>query len=416
MQASSSKPSKFFYGWVVVGVTIAVSLIAAGIRSAPGVMLVPMQLDTLWGRDTLSFAASLGIFVFGFGSPVAGWLIGRLGVRLVMLLGLLISGVSLIISSQMTSIWQMNIFWGVMSGLGSGLAGAVIGATVANRWFVAKRGLITGLFGAATSAGQLLFIPALTRLTNQVGWRTSVLIMAVAALVLLVPVLILMRDDPAQIGLQPYGARADTLPTKPVAETGVMGRAIRSSTFWLLAGTFFVCGFSSSGIIGTHFMGYAADCGIPNTTAADLLALMGALNFVGTLASGWLTDRYDPRKLLAIYYSFRGLSLLALPFLNQPLPLTGFMVLFGLDYIATVPPTIALCADGFGKKNVGLVYGWVFCAHQIGGALASWMGGYTRVQLDSYMFAFLAAGALALAAGLLSLRIRRGAVAQPALA
>jgi predicted MFS family arabinose efflux permease len=236
--------------------------------------------------------------------------------------------------------------------------------------------------------------------------------------------MLLLRDDPAQMGLLPYGAstsilalhNADGASPAPRREAGVMTQALRSPTFWLLAGTFFVCGFSSNGIIGTHFKSYALDCGIASGTAANLLSLMGFMNFVGTLGSGWLTDRYDPRKLLAVYYSFRGLSLLLLPFLQSEIPLMGFMVLFGLDYIATVPPTIALCADAFGRKHVGTIYGWVFCAHMIGAAIATSMGGWVRQNLGEFTLAFLAAGALAVLAGMLSLRIRRGTAPQPATA
>ncbi len=406
----SSSQSKFHYGWVVVAMTVLVLLAAAGVRSAPGVMLVPIQIETGWSRAIISFAVSMGLFVFGLSSPLSGTLIARLGARLIMMIGLAVIGVSLLISSTMTATWQMTLFWGVLSGLGTGLAGSVIGAAVANRWFVQRRGLVVGMFGAATSAGQLMFIPLLTQWTNSMGWRSATVILAALAIGLIVPVFLLMSDDPSKRGLLPYGAPADYAATASTsAGQGVMRMALRSTTFWLLVATFFVCGFSSNGIIGTHLISYAIDCGIPNTTAAGLLAVMGTMNFIGTLASGWLTDRYDPRKLLAIYYSLRGLSLLLLPFVNEPTGLTVFAIFFGLDYIATVPPTTALAADTFGRKNVGIVYGWIFCAHQIGAALASWLGGALRDSLNAYTVPFLLAGVLAIAAGMLALRIRRNA-------
>jgi sugar phosphate permease len=406
----SSSQSKFHYGWVVVTMTVLVLLAAAGVRSAPGVMLVPIQIETGWSRAIISFAVSMGLFVFGLSSPLSGALIARLGARLIMMIGLAVIGVSLLISSTMTATWQMTLFWGVLSGLGTGLAGSVIGAAVANRWFVQRRGLVVGMFGAATSAGQLMFIPLLTQWTNSMGWRSATVILAALAIGLIVPVFLLMSDDPSKRGLLPYGAPADYAATASTsAGQGVMRMALRSTTFWLLVATFFVCGFSSNGIIGTHLISYAIDCGIPNTTAAGLLAVMGTMNFIGTLASGWLTDRYDPRKLLAIYYSLRGLSLLLLPFVNEPTGLTVFAIFFGLDYIATVPPTTALAADTFGRKNVGIVYGWIFCAHQIGAALASWLGGALRDSLNAYTVPFLLAGLLAIAAGMLALRIRRNA-------
>jgi len=414
-QNASQTQSHFFYGWVVVGITVIVLLIAAGVRSAPGVMLDAQLIDTTWSRTLISSSVSLGLFIFGLGAPFAGGLIARFGPRLIALIGLLLIAIAMFLSARLTEVWQLQVFWGALSGLGTALAGSVIGAAVANRWFVSRRGLIIGLFGAATSAGQLMFIPLLTQWTDRYGWRSGTVLLGIAACVLLVPVLLFLRDDPSQVGQQPYGAGQPVIhptptPNAPPAQpiTGnIMSTALRTPTFWLLAGTFFVCGFSSNGIIGTHFKSYALDCGISSGTAANLLALMGMMNFVGTLASGWLTDRYDPRKLLAIYYSFRGLSLLMLPFLNREIPLIAFMVLFGLDYIATVPPTTALCADAFGRKNVGTIYGWVFCAHMIGAALATSMGGYVRQAYGEYSMAFLAAGALAIGAGLLSLRIQR---------
>jgi predicted MFS family arabinose efflux permease len=279
---------------------------------------------------------------------------------------------------------------------------------VANRWFVARRGLVTGVFGAATSAGQLIFVPLLVQLAQAIGWRSSMLILGGATLAVLLPIALLMRDDPAKIGLRPYGApEGAAIAAGAKVEKGVMGRALRSPAFWMLSATFFVCGATSNGLIGVHFIPYANDCGISATVAAGTLALMGGFNFVGTIGSGWLTDRYDPRKLLLCYYGFRGLSLLLLPFVTNPAGLTIFAIMFGLDYIATVPPTTALVADLFGRRNVGTVFGWVFFAHQLGAASASWLGGRARDTLGDYLLTFLVAGAIALGAGLLALRIGR---------
>jgi predicted MFS family arabinose efflux permease len=315
-------------------------------------------------------------------------------------------------SSRMTAPWQLNLFWGALSGIGTGVAGSVLGAAVATRWFVARRGLVIGIFGAATSAGQLIFVPLLAWLESAIGWRASVMALAGAAALLLAPVLLLMRDDPADLGMRPYGSQ----PTEPSqvarpAAGGVMRRALRVPEFWLLAGSFFICGATSNGLIGTHLIAHAHDHGIAKGTAAGMLALMGAMNFVGTIASGWLTDRYNPRLLLACYYGFRGLSLLVLPFATNLGGLAVFAIVFGLDYIATVPPTTALVADIFGRKNVGVVFGWVFCAHQIGAALAAWLGGMARDLTGNYGVAFIAAAALAMTAALLSLRIGRAPAA-----
>jgi MFS family permease len=397
-----------YYGWIVVAITAITMIISAGLRSAPGVMLQAIEADTGWTRNLISFAVSLGLLLYGLAGPFAGKLMDTYGPRAVMLAGLLIMGLSSAISGAMTQQWQLHLFWGVLGGLGTGLAASVLGSTVANRWFVARRGLVMGIFGASTSAGQLIFVPMLMSMVTLIGWRTSNYILGGIALLLLIPVFIWMRNSPSEINALPYGA-SEPLPSGPSQQQGgVMQRAIRSPEFWLLSSTFFICGATSNGLIGTHFIAHTTEHGIAHqAAAANTLALMGAMNFVGTLVSGWLTDRYNPRILLAIYYGFRGLSLLFLPFVNTMWGLTIFAIMFGLDYIATVPPTSTLVADIFGRKHVGTVFGWVFCAHQIGAALAAWLGGQVRTVTGDYGMAFLAAGILSATAAVLSLRIRK---------
>lgn len=407
MQALSTR--RFYYGWVVVAITALTLIVSAGVRSAPGVFLLPMNADLGWSRATISFAVFLGLLLYGFAGPASGSLMDRFGPRRLMLGGMLLISAAMAASAFMQSVWQLNLFWGALSGLGTGVASAVLGATVANRWFVQRRGLVMGVFGAATSAGQLIFVPLLINLSEQIGWRTSILVLGAVTLAILLPIAIFMRDEPASIGLRAYGASEIDAPApavSAVAEQGIMRQALRSPAFWLLSATFFVCGASSNGLIGTHFIPYAIDCGISQVTAASALAMMGMFNFVGTIGSGWLTDRFDPRRLLLIYYGFRGLSLILLPFVQNSFGLTLFAVLFGLDYIATVPPTTALVADLFGRKHVGTVFGWVFCAHQIGAALAAWIGGVARDSLGDYMMAFVIAGVMAITAGVLALMIR----------
>ena len=408
------RTERLYYGWIVAGVTALVLLLAAGARSSPGVFLLPMQHDLGYDRGTLSLAVSVGLVMFGLGSPLSGWLMDRFGPRLVTLMGLLLTGVSFLASAAIRSEWQLFVFWGLLSGVGSGVVGSVLGATVANRWFVSHRGLVTGLFGAATSAGQLIFFPLLGALADGVGWRSSALWIAGALLVCLVPAFLLMRDAPAKLGLRPLGVRDGETPPRITPDAGIMRRALVSLDFWLLTATFFICGATSNGLIGTHFIAHAVEHGMTSVAATGVLAIMGAFNFVGTIASGWLTDRFDPRRLLAVYYIFRGASLCLLPFVEPGFGLLVFAVLFGLDYIATVPPTTALVADTFGRGNVGTVFGWVFCAHQIGAATASWLGGVSRDVLGDYGLAFLVAAGVSAAGGLLALGIRREA--RPALA
>jgi len=416
---------RFYYGWVVVGVVFLALLVSAGVRAAPAVLINPLEDELGWGRAAISFAVSVGLLLYGLSGPAAGWLMDRFGPTRLTLVGLAMIGGSTLAGAAMTELWQLNLFWGVLSGVGTGIVAPVLGATVANRWFVERRGLVLGIFGAAASAGQLISVPALMWLVVTVGWREGTVYLAAVALLVLLPVLFLMRDDPSRLGLRSYGARESEQPSTAAEESpapepgtaagapaqstqgGAVTRAIRTPEFWLLSGSFFICGASSNGIIGVHFVPHSIDHGIPGVTAASALALMGAMNFVGTIASGWLTDRYDPRKLLAVYYSLRGLSLLLLPFVTDFAGLSVFAVFFGLDYIATVPPTVALVADRFGRMNVGTVFGWVFFSHQIGAALAAYLGGVARDSLGDYTVAFLVAGLLAILAALLASRINR---------
>ena len=410
------KAEKFFYGWVVVAVTAVTLFVSAGMRSAPGVFILPLEQDMGWSRSAISFAVSIGLITLGIAGPLSGWLMDRYGPKRVALVGLALVVAAMVASYGITELWQLNLLWGLISGLGTGMVGGVLGPAVANRWFVARRGLVIGIFGASLSAGQLVFVPALMAVVLTAGWRWSSVALGLIALVVMIPLLIFLRDDPTDMGLTPYGVTAGQGAARPAVEPNVMLRAIKAPEFWLLAATFFVCGATSNGLIGTHLIPHAADHGIPQATAAGMLALMGAMNFVGTIASGWLTDKYDPRKLLCIYYGFRGLSLFLLPYVSGVFGLSVFAIMFGLDYIATVPPTTALVADTFGRRNVGTVYGWVVCAHQVGAALAAWLGGVTRDMFGDYLLAFLVAGAIAMIAALLSLQIRHTPKVAPAAA
>jgi predicted MFS family arabinose efflux permease len=396
---------RIHYGWVIVAVAGLAVFLAAGVRSAPGVFLLPMEADLGLARSTVSLAVSLGLVFYGLSAPFSGKLIDRVGSRRVAAIGLVIVAVAMFLSATSTNAIQLSAFFGVLSGIGTGLLGSVLGATIASRWFVARRGLVIGIFGAATSAGQLVFLPLLASLSTELGWRRTSQWIAFAALLLVLPVAWLMRNDPADKGLAPFGAKDRVAAPKPDAH--VMRRAMRSPDFWLLVGTFGVCGLTSNGIVGTHFIAHAVEHGFTPTVAAGTLAVMGAFNFGGTILSGYLTDRFDPRRLLLIYYGFRGVSLFLVPALHNRLGLAAFAVLFGLDYIATVPPTVALAADTFGRQNIGTVYGWIFASHQAGAAFAAWAGGYIREQVGDYGPAFLGAGVAALLAGMAVLAIKR---------
>jgi MFS family permease len=410
---AAARPRRVHYAWVMVAVTFLVLLVAAGIRAAPGALVLPFEEEFGWGRGSISLAAAVSLVTFGLGAPLGGSLIGRFGVRRVMIagLGLVVLGVAPML--LMRDLWHLHLLWGVVAGIGTGAVAQVLGATIATIWFRRSRGLVLGLFGAATSAGQLVFIPLIVALTVAADWRAAIVLMASAAAVLLVPVLLFIKDGPEDVGIHAYGAdvAGERARDEGVAAESAQGTplrvAIRSRDYQLLAASFFVCGYTSTGLIGVHFIPHAVEHGFGEVTAAGALGVIGMMNVVGTVASGWLTDRYDNRMLLAAYYGFRALSLLVLPWIVDVPALLVFAVVFGLDYIATVPPTANLTARIFGRASVGILFGWIFFAHMVGAALAAWLGGIARDALGDYTLAFLSAGALGLVAVGFSLSIGR---------
>ncbi len=415
--------SKLHYGWIVVGVTFMTLLIGAGVRSAPGILLVPLEEEFHWSRATISFAVAVGLLLYGFIGPFAAAVMERFGLRRTMIaaLSMLCTGVAL--TTLMRESWQLILLWGVTVGAGTGFIANVLGAIVAARWFTARRGLVVGILTGSAAAGQLIFLPTFAAITKHFGWRATVLTVAVIALMIIPLVALLMRERPEDVGLAPYGETGPSKPVAPVRGNPValalrtLADAARRRDFWLLAGSFFMCGASTNGLIGTHLIPACLDNGIAEVTSAGLLAAMGALNMVGTTASGWLSDRVDNRVLLAIYYGLRGLSLMFLPFSFVSFyGLTLFAVFYGLDWIATVPPTVRLIGNCFGKEKSGLVYGWVFASHQIGSASAAYFAGLLRADLGSYLEAFIISGMLCFLAALMVLfigvewRARRPAV------
>ena len=410
MSADTAPRSGLFYGWVVVAVSALALLVTAGVRITPGAFLLDMRADTGWSTAVLSLAAAIGLVVYGLAGPLSGSLMGRAGVRRVTVASLLIAAVAMASSSLVREAWQLALLFGLLSGVGTGLIASILAATVANRWFVRRRGLVIGILGASMSAGQLIFFPTLVTLATDLGWRTASVVIAGVLIVVTIPVIVFLKNDPSDIGVQPLGAEPDHVPIPNRPDPGIMRRAIRAPAFWLLAGTFFICGATSNGLVGQHFIVHAADHGFTPGAASGALAIMGAFNFIGTILSGWLTDRFDPRRLLLTYYVFRGISLLYLPEIHDTFDITAFAILFGLDYIATVPPTIALAADIFGRRNVGIVYGWIFASHMIGAAAAAFLAGLTRDVLGDYGVAIVIAGFMAILAGVVALSIKRGAL------
>jgi predicted MFS family arabinose efflux permease len=373
-------------------------------------MMVPLEDEFGWPRATISIAVSVNLLLFGLVAPFAASLIERFGIRRVTSLGLLLIALGSGLPVFMTASWQLVLLWGVLVGAGAGSMALVFAATIANRWFIKQRGLVTGLLTAASATGQLIFLPALAAMAERHGWRLASLLVAGSTLIVAPLVLLFIRDRPSDKGLLPYGAEPSYQESrvKPGSAIATLRMASHSRTFWLLVAGFAICGATTNGLIGTHFLPAAHDHGMAPTTAAGLLAMIGVFDIVGTVGSGWLTDRVDSRLLLGVYYGLRGLSLLTLPFLltSQVRPsLLIFVVFYGLDWIATVPPTVALCREHFGASGT-IVFGWVFASHQFGAAIAATAAGAARDAFGDYVTTWLFTGALAIVAAGLSVAIR----------
>jgi MFS family permease len=411
------------YGWVMVGVTFFTALITAGTVGAPGVFIVPLQHEFGWSTAEISSALSIRFILFGLMAPFAAALLNRYGLRNMTLLAQLIVVSALVASLAMTKVWQLMLLWGVVIGIGTGMTALVLGATVAARWFLGRRGLVVGILTASVATGQLVFLPLVAHLTDRFGWRIALGLICVALAVSASAVLLLMRDRPSDLGLRPFGdTGTEPLPTPPpntapimAAALGTLRDASKTRVFWILFATFFICGASTNGLVQVHLIPMCLDFGIPQVQAASLLAAMGVFDFVGTILSGWLSDRYDNRWLLFWYYGLRGLSLVFLPFTDFSFyGLSLFAMFYGLDWIATVPPTVRLTAQRFGAERANLVFGWVFAGHQLGAATAAFGAGLSRTLLATYLPAFFIAGALCVIAALIVLAISRPA--KPAIA
>jgi len=412
-----SRPRKIHPGWIAVAVTFVTLMATAGFRSAPSVLIVPLEDAFGWSRSDISLAVAINVLLFGLVSPFAAALMEKFGIRKVVMSALTTVSFGAFLTIFIQAPWQLIATWGVIVGVGTGSMALVFAATVANRWFVAKRGLVTGLLTAASATGQLIFLPGLSHLAQTYGWKSVSLTVASFALLVVPFVFFFLRDKPADLGLLPYGAPADWQPPAKSELSAValaMDTLIQSSKrkdFWYLFGSFFVCGLSTSGLIGTHFIPAAHDHGMPTTLAASLLAMVGVFDVIGTVFSGWLTDRYDSRKLLFFYFGLRGLSLFLLPSILfssiHPSTLV-FVIFYGLDWVATVPPTIMLCRAVLGPQRASVVYGWVFVGHQIGGAVAAFGAALLRVQIGDYAVAFYISGALCIVTSYFVLQIAKG--------
>ncbi|MFM5951601.1 MAG: MFS transporter [Micrococcales bacterium] len=397
---------KLHRGWWVAGVTFLVLISAAAFRSTTSPMLMPLEMEFGWTRSLTSSALSLNLVFYGLTAPFAATLMQRFGVRRVVVFALTLVAAGSGLTVWMTQPWQLYLYWGVFVGFGTGCLALVFASMVANRWFHKHRSLVTGIFSAAYATGQLVFLPLITTLTDTVGWRYGALVVASFSVAIIPIFWIIYREHPRDVATFPVGAtehiKEDAKPTVTVRDNlRVLVESAKTMPFWILAGTFFVCGWTTNGLIGAHFIPAAHDHGMPTTMAAGLLALVGVFDFIGTIFSGWLTDRVNPVILLVFYYGLRGLALFTVPFVLGPTvepPMLFFVIFYGLDWIATVPPTVELCRRYFGLTNSPVVYGWVFASHMIGAAIAAAFAGAIRDLQGDYYIAWITAAVLCLVA------------------
>jgi MFS family permease len=412
------------YGWIVAAVTFLTMLATAGAMGSAGVMIKPLQQEFGWDNADISLAFAIRLMLFGLMGPFAAALMNHFGVRRVVVTALLLITSGIAGSMAMTQIWQLVLLWGVVVGIGTGMTALVLGATVATRWFSKRRGLVIGLMTASNATGQLVFLPLLAELTDRIGWRAALVFLIVMLVAALLLVFFLMRDHPRDLGLPAYGEIATSI--APPRHRGLahlllsplvaLREAARSRTFWALFFTFFICGLSTNGLIQTHWITLCGDFGLAPVGAAQMLALIGIFDFIGTVFSGWLSDRYDNRWLLFWFYSLRGLSLIYLPFTDFSLyTLSIFAIFYGLDWVATVPPTVKLAAERFGPERAGLAFGWIFAGHQLGAATAAFGAGIVRTDFATYIPALYLAGTACIVAALLIVSLAGRPQTRPAL-
>lgn len=411
------RPSSLHYAWIVAGVTFIVLLVTAGVRAVPGVLIVPLENEFHWPRSTISFAIGVNLLLYGLMGPFAAALMDRFGVRRTVVSALAVTATGVALSPLMRQSWQLVLLWGVVVGAGCGVIGSFLAAYIPARWFRVRQGLVVGVLMASNAGGQLVFLPTMASLVTHFGWRVMSIVLAVAVMVFVPLVALLMRDRPEDLGLAPYGEDRSPRPAAPGADGNPLilafrafGDGARSRDFWLIAGSYLICGASTNGLIGTHLIPACVDHGLTEVTGAGLLAITGLFSFIGGTLSGWLSDRWDNRLLLAWYFALRGLSLLYLPFAfgMSVFGLPVFSVFYGLDWIATVPPTVRLLNRVVGTERTGVMVAWITVIHQIGGAAAAYLGGVLRISFGTYLEAFLLAGLLCFAAALMALLIGVG--------
>ncbi|WP_077212192.1 MFS transporter [Bacillus dakarensis] len=408
---------KVHYSWFILAITFFSIIVAGIVVSSSGVFIDSFEKELGWDRSTISLAFGVCLLFYGVSGPFMAALIDVIGLKKMMMMSMVILLTGTVLTFFMTHSWQLLIIWGFIFGLGSSLLLTVISPYVANTWFEKRRGLAVGILTASMATGQLVLLPILASLIEKYSWKWAMGLISTLSFIMLLVIILFMKNKPKDVGLLPYGLQEEKPESSEVnkenpistAFNGLL-QAVKVKEFWLLAGSFFICGLSTNGLIGTHFVSYCIGFGIPLVTAASYLSFMGIFNLAGTTLSGWLSDRFDSRWLLFWYYSLRGASLVLLPYalMQGSIPLLLiFTVFYGLDWAATVPPTINISRQIFGVKKSAIIYGWVFASHQAGAAVAAFGGGLVYQYFNTYTWSFMMAGVFCLLASLFVVIIKK---------
>jgi MFS family permease len=409
--------NRIHYSWIILIITFFSIIVAGIVRSSSGVFIVPFENEFGWDRSVISLAFAISLFLYGISGPFMAALIEAFGLKKMMVAAMVTLLTGIVLTFFMQQSWHLILIWGIIIGLGSGLFLTVLSPYVANRWFEKRRGLAVGILTASTATGQLILLPVLAIVIENYSWRWAIGLILLLSIIMLVIILLFMKNSPREVGIFPYGLEEEPKETTVVQKKNPiviafqsLFEAVKVKEFWLLAGSFFICGLSTSGLIGTHFVSYCISYGIPVVTAASLLSFMGIFDLIGTTISGWLSDRLDNRWLLFWYYGLRGASLVLLTYALKEgsiILLVIFSVFYGLDWIATVPPTISISRQVFGIEKSGIIYGWIFASHQAGAAVAAYGGGLIYKIFNSYTWAFFLAGIFCLLASLFVIIIKK---------
>ncbi|MBO8178586.1 MAG: MFS transporter [Bacillus sp. (in: Bacteria)] len=409
--------NRIHYSWIILIITFFSIIVAGIVRSSSGVFIVPFENEFGWDRSVISLAFAISLFLYGISGPFMAALIEAFGLKKMMMAAMVTLLTGIVLTFFMQQSWHLILIWGIIIGLGSGLFLTVLSPYVANRWFEKRRGLAVGILTASTATGQLILLPVLAIVIENYSWRWAIGLILLLSIIMLVIILLFMKNSPREVGIFPYGLEEEPKETTVVQKKNPiviafqsLFEAVKVKEFWLLAGSFFICGLSTSGLIGTHFVSYCISYGIPVVTAASLLSFMGIFDLIGTTISGWLSDRLDNRWLLFWYYGLRGASLVLLTYALKEgsiILLVIFSVFYGLDWIATVPPTISISRQVFGIEKSGIIYGWIFASHQAGAAVAAYGGGLIYKIFNSYTWAFFLAGIFCLLASLFVIIIKK---------